>query len=67
MEKKSTKVVLIDVLLEIDKGVSKKRDIMTRKIVGKLKKGGLFLLEKLRCVDMFRGVTVFFTWILPFK
>ena len=47
MEKKRTQVVLIDVLQETDKSVNKKKDTMIRKIVGKWKKGGSYLLEKL--------------------
>lgn len=47
MEKKKIQVVLIDVLQETDKSVNKKKDTMIRKIVGKSKKGGLYLLEKL--------------------
>ena len=46
MEKKKTQMALIVALLETDKGVNKKRDITTRKIVDKSKKGGLYLLEK---------------------
>ena len=47
MEKKRAQVVLIGVLQETDKSVNKKKDTMIRKIVGKWKKGGSYLLEKL--------------------